>query len=89
MAKGQAYSSHQKGIIKRYYEHRDTLALQKLGERITDLYLCELPSKSEKLWQGIEPLLKSAGVKPERIKPILAQRDIEGLARLVGELTVK
>ena len=31
------HSPYQKGVIKRYYEHRDTLAVNKLAEVITTL----------------------------------------------------
>jgi len=39
MARGQYLTPHQKGIVKRYYEHKDTLATQKLGEIVSDLFL--------------------------------------------------
>ena len=38
---GQEYSRYQRGVIQRYYEHADTIALQKLSEIVSDLYLAE------------------------------------------------
>ena len=35
------FSRHQQGIIKRYYEHKDEISLQRLAELVTDLYLAE------------------------------------------------
>jgi hypothetical protein len=33
------HSAYQRGVIKRYYEHRDTIAVHKLAETISNLYL--------------------------------------------------
>ncbi len=41
------YTPYQKGIIKRYYEHRDTIALNALAEIVSDLYLAESESLPE------------------------------------------
>ena len=39
------YSKYQQKIIKNYYEHQDTILLQRLGEQITELYLAEGKSR--------------------------------------------
>ena len=37
MGNGQYFTPHQKGIVRRYYEHRDALMHQKLAEIVSDL----------------------------------------------------
>ena len=50
MAKGQFHTQYQKGIIKRYYENKDDLSTQKLGEIVSELYLETNPAKRTRLW---------------------------------------
>ena len=35
------YSKHQQKIIKNYYNNRDAIALQRVQELVTELYLAE------------------------------------------------
>lgn len=86
MAKGQWLNPHQKGIVRRYYEHRDTLATQKLGEIVSELYLCEDDSKADRLWKKVRTALKNAGAPAGRAAQVVKDRDLEGLAELVGRL---
>lgn len=86
MAKGQHLSGHQRKIVSRYYEHRDTIALQKLSEAVSDLYLCESEKKAAALWKSAATALKNAGADPARAAKIVEARNIEGLAKLLNEL---
>ena len=43
MAKGQHLTPHQQRIVSRYYEHADTVAITKLQEAVSDLYLATTP----------------------------------------------
>lgn len=88
MAKGEYLSRRQKGIVKRYYEHMDTIQLQRLGEIVSDLYLTESTKKADQLWKRAEAALTKACSKKESFQQIVATRDIEGLARLVSTLTI-
>jgi len=89
MAKGQFLSSYQKGIVKRYYENKDTLATQKLGEIVSELYLLEVDPnarKAERLWKSAETALLNAGAGKARVERVIAARDLKGLAELVSQL---
>lgn len=86
MAKGQSFTRHQQGIINRYYEHLDTITLGKLGELVSDLYLCETQKKRDQLWGRVETALGKTAMSEARTRTILEKRDIEGLARMVSEL---
>jgi hypothetical protein len=88
MAKGQHLSSHQRGIVKRYYEHLDSMTVQKLQEAVSDLFLAE-GKNAEKLWEKARAALERAKVEPARIERSVGKRDVQELARLVGEMTGK
>ncbi|MHC5210019.1 MAG: hypothetical protein ACYTG2_04810 [Planctomycetota bacterium] len=78
---------HQKGIVKRYYEHRDTLALQRLGEIVSDLYVATSEARIKRAWGSVQKHLLAAGVHPHQAETIVAERDLGALARLVAELS--
>ena len=86
MAKGQFFTPHQKGIVKRYYEHKDSLMHQKLSEAVSDLYLCTDEKKAARLWKTAQTALLNAGASKPKVEKLVAARDLEGLARLVSEL---
>lgn len=81
------YSAHQKGIIKRYYEHRDTLALQKLSEIVSNLYLEENEGKRKRAWKSAHTQMLAAGVPQKQADEILADTDLGALAKVIQELT--
>lgn len=85
---GQEYSRYQRGIIRRGYEHKDTIALQRLGEIVSDLYLAE-GSQRTRLWNNARAaLMKLVGPKGDdpRIAKVLASRDPQQLAQLLNQL---
>lgn len=82
-----ADSRYQEGIIKRYYQNRDTMALQNLGEIVSELFLCQDPKKAARLWDRAATALKHTGVAPEEIQKILESRDVAALGRLVNALS--
>ncbi len=69
------YSKYQQKIIRNYYEHRETIALQKLGELVTELYLAETDKKKDQLWARVETQMKALGVGPKLIEHLLKRRD--------------
>lgn len=81
------YTPYQKGIIHRYYEHRDTLALQKLQETISNLYLETSPTKIQRTWERVEKQLVAAGLNEKHAAALVKNRDLEELAVVVGELS--
>jgi hypothetical protein len=74
------YSKHQQKIIRRYYDNRQSIALQKLGELVTELYLVESDRKREQLWKRVESHMGSLGVPASIAEHILAGRDVKVLA---------
>lgn len=86
MVKGQHLSPYQKGIVKRFYEHRETLAQQKLGDLVGDLFLCESEGKKDRLWKRVDKALRTAGGNKAWVDKIVQDKDLEELALIVGQL---
>ena len=87
MTHGRHLSDYQRGVVKRYYKHRDHLMTQKLGEIVSDLYLCAGgEKKAVRMWKSARTALLNAGANGARVEKLIADRDLEELARLVGEI---
>ena len=81
----QEYSKHQKSIISGYYNNLDTLMLQKLSELVSELFLADSEAKQTRLWERVEKAMTNLKVPPTIAEHILAQRDIEVLAKNLQE----
>lgn len=86
MAKGQHLSSYQRGIVKRYYAHLDSITLAKLSEAVSDLAVTEPGKKADRLWAKVELALDKTAASDERVLAIVRQRDVKALAQLVSDL---
>jgi hypothetical protein len=79
------FTPYQQKIIKRYYDNLDKVALQRLAELVTDLYLAE-GKKRDRLWKQAATYMQKCGVPKSRIDHLLKQADLKLLAALVSEL---
>lgn len=77
-------SAFQKKIIRNYYQNRGDIAVQSLGEVVSELYLCGNDRKRDQLWKRAESALKGIGAEPAEIARILKARDLAGLAKYVS-----
>lgn len=82
------HSKHQEKIIKNYYKNRDAIALQKLGEHVTELYLSEGKARDRR-WGNIVGVLEKLKLPASRIEHLRKQDDPALLAKLVEELMGK
>lgn len=78
-------SRYQQGVIRRAYEHKDTIALRRLSEVVSDLYLSEGAQK-RKLWDSAKLALAKLAPNDPEAEKVVARKDVEGLARLVTKL---
>ncbi len=76
------YSNYQQKCIKNYYNNRESIAFQRVGELVTELYLTE-GKKREKVWDSIALHLKKMEVPPDRIAHLRAQDKPELVAKLL------
>ena len=82
------FSSHQQKIIKRYYDNRDSIAMQRAQELVTELYLTT-GKKREKHWDSLALHLGKLGVKPDVIAHLRQEDSPEKVATLIKKLMDK
>ena len=80
----QIYTPYQEKIIKRYYDNRDDLMMQKLSDLATDLYLAE-GKKRAQIWKRIVAALQNIGLSQERIDHLVASDNPSLLVKLIQE----
>ncbi len=76
------YSRYQQSVIRNFYENRDSVALQRAQEILTDLYLAE-GKKKEKLWDSLLTNLERIGIPKEQVEGIRAKKNLEQVAQLL------
>jgi hypothetical protein len=81
-------SGHQQRIIKNYYQNREAIALQRVEELVTELYL-STGKKRVRHWQNLASHLGKLGLKQEQIDNLVRQDKPELVANLVKSLTDK
>ncbi len=81
-------SRHQERIIKRYYDNREAISLQRLSELVTELYLAEGKQRTQQ-WKYIVGALEKLEIPPSRIAHLREKDDPLLLAKLVEELIAK
>ena len=81
-------SAYQQRVIKNYYDNKDAIMLQRLGELVTDLYLAE-GKKRETTWKRVESTLQNLGISQKRIDHIHKADNPSMLANLLKELMEK
>ena len=81
-------SRYQQNIIKNYYENRESIALQRLQELVTELYL-STGKKRQKHWESIRNHLEKLDVKSPVIDHLVKQDSPELVAKFVQELMEK
>lgn len=81
----QEKTSYQQAIISQYYDNLDTIMLTKLSELVTELYLTETKTKSDKLWERVHKAMIKLKVKPAIIAHIMKKRSVEILAKNLSD----
>lgn len=80
------YSSYQRKVISRFYDNREQLDHQRLGELVTSLYLATGDKQKAKLWKSAEEAMTRLKVPPTRVQHVLAKQDPAVLAAVVEDL---
>ncbi len=79
------YSAYQQKLIKRFYENRDSIALQRSQELVTELYLSE-GKKREKVWVALAKNLELAGVPVDHIAHLREKDDPALIAQILSDM---
>ncbi len=81
-------SRHQQKAIKNYYQNREAIALQRVQELVTELYLSSGKKRTQN-WGRVAKHLESLGVKPSQIDHLVEQDNPELVVKLVEGLMEK
>lgn len=79
------YSKHQQKIIKNYYDNRDNIAVQRLQELVTELYLAT-GKKRQQHWKSVVLHLEKLGIPKDRIDALVEKDDAAEVAKVVEKL---
>ncbi len=79
---------YQERAIKNFYDNRESIAMQRVQELVTELYLSEGKAR-EKHWKNVVIHLQKLGVAPETIDHLVAQNRPELVATLIKKLMDK
>ena len=78
-------SKFQSKVIKNYYNNRENIAIQRLQELVTELYLTE-GKKRKQNWKHVETHLLKMEVKQATIDHLIEQDNPELVASLIKKL---
>jgi hypothetical protein len=81
-------SKHQDRVIRNYYQNREAIAIQRLQELITELYLSE-GKKRERHWKNVATHLAALGIKQAQIDHLIKADNPELVANLVKKFMHK
>jgi hypothetical protein len=81
-------SKYQEKVIKNYYQNRESIALQRVQELITELYLSE-GKKRARHWDNLAAHLKKLGVSDGQMAHLREQDNAELVATVVKKLINK
>jgi hypothetical protein len=83
----QYLTPKQKGIVNNYYSQRDTIFVGKLSAIVSDLALTKDPKETGRLWAKAKEFLAKTSANAPRVQKLLAEKNLEELARVVNELS--
>ena len=63
-------SNYQDRVIRNYYQNRDEIMLQRLGELVTDLFLAEGQAKT-RIWKRVAEILEKLKIPPNQIQTLV------------------
>lgn len=87
MAKNQDLSRYQKGIVRRFYDHRDGQVAMTLQEILSDIALAPPGTPAAaKHWKRLGEWLPKAGVEPARAAALVEGKNLKLAAEIVGKL---
>ncbi len=81
-------TAYQDRAIRNYYQNRDDLMLQRLGELVTDLFLAEGKAKA-RLWNRAAEVLEKLKVPASEIQHLVASDNPTLLANVLEKLLAK
>ncbi len=81
-------SKYQQRVIRNYYQNRDDIMLQRLGELVTDLFLAEGQAKV-RLWKRVAATLEKLKVPASQVQHLVQSDNPTLVANLLKKLLEK
>jgi len=78
-------SNYQDRVIRNYYQNRDEIMLQRLGELVTDLFLAEGQAKA-RLWKRVGEVLAKLKVPKDQIQHLVRSDNPTLVANMLKKL---
>ena len=78
-------SNYQDRVIRNYYQNRDEIMLQRLGELVTDLFLAEGQAKA-RLWKRVGEVLAKLKVPKDQIQHLVRSDNPTLVANVLKKL---
>ena len=77
-------SAYQRKLIRNYYENRDAIMMQQLGEIVSELWLAPDEFKRRKLWARAAKALRNLGIDDAEVARLVESRDEKALAKVLS-----
>jgi len=81
----QEYSDYQKDVINNYYRNLDAIALGKLSELVSELYIADSDVRRAHLWQRAHKAMLKLKIPPVIINHIMTKKDVQILAKNLND----
>jgi hypothetical protein len=81
----QEYSDYQKDVINNYYRNLDAIALGKLSELVSELYIADSDARRALLWQRAHKAMLKLKIPPVIINHIMTKKDVQILAKNLND----
>jgi hypothetical protein len=78
-------SNYQNRVIRNYYENRDTIMLQRLGELVTDLFLAEGKTRT-RVWKRVAEILEKLKIPKTQIQHLVRSDNPTLVANVLKKL---
>jgi ribosomal protein L18E len=81
-------SNYQDRVIRNYYQNRDDIMLQRLGELVTDLFLAEGKTKT-RIWKRVAEILEKLKIPKSEIERLVRSDNPTLVANVLKKLLEK
>jgi hypothetical protein len=78
-------TNYQDRVIRNYYQNRDAILLQRLGELVTDLFLSEGKAKA-RLWKRVAEILEKFKIPQAQIQHLVRSDNPTLVANVLKKL---
>jgi hypothetical protein len=81
-------TNYQNRVIRNYYQNRDDIMLQRLGELVTDLFLAEGKTRA-RVWKRVAEILEKLKVPKSQIQHLVQSDNPALVANTLKKLLEK